>query len=337
MYKNKMPITDFLELFNSIEAPTIGSSHIVTLPIPSFVRFRIGKDYFGRPVFLLPSMKNDSQRANSIIKLEYVTIEYDTECSIVDLLEGVRNVQFTIITCTSHDSIMHTYFLRIILMVVSCLGPNPKQVEILENITKVVELFRSVSQPPQKSIQGLWGEIFVISLASQAQIILEAWHRRPSDIHDFCLDAESIEVKSTSIGVRKHHFSLHQIRPVGSSRVFIASVVVISDQSGSTVEEMSSKIISNIANYPHLQLKLENGIAKVLGNNWRIATRTRFSIEQAKKSLRFYEASEIPSIEIESIPANITDVHFQVDLSAIPQLDLKRQKGKSKLLSLFAH
>lgn len=63
------------------------------------------------------------------------------------------------------------------------------------------------------SIQGLWAELFVISIASNPEYLLKAWHSSLNDVYDFNDGIDKIEVKSTSKSHRIHKFSYDQLSP----------------------------------------------------------------------------------------------------------------------------
>ena len=62
-------------------------------------------------------------------------------------------------------------------------------------------------------------------------------------------------------------------------------------------------------------------VTGILGSSWRQAERTAFNPRQALRSLRFYEAVQVPGIQATAIPLEISDVRFRVDLSSVTPLE----------------
>ena len=91
---------------------------------------------------------------------------------------------------------------------------------------RLIELFRAMTTPSRKSVQGLWAELFLIAQSRQPTILVDAWHMLPEDRYDFAMDDQRIEVKSFSGSLRQHHFSLEQLQPPEGVKTLIASMLV---------------------------------------------------------------------------------------------------------------
>jgi hypothetical protein len=77
---------------------------------------------------------------------------------------------------------------------------------------------------------------------------------------------------------------------------------------------------SRVAGYPGLLLRIDQVVTLTLGNDWRQADEERFDRELAEGSLAFFEPAAIPRVD-QALPAAVTDVHFQVDLTGVPPID----------------
>ena len=176
-------------------------------------------------------------------------------------------------------------------------------------------------------MQGLWAELLVIAFATDPISLIKAWHRSPEDKYDFSSENQRIEIKSATSSVRKHHFSLEQLNPPSGVDVLVASMFVERVGSGTSLIDLVEIVREKINKEPELLLYLEQIVGATLGNKWRLATKDRFDLKLAKKSLSFYAVKDIPSINSE-LPKEITDVHFRVDVTNSPAINKKILKKK---------
>lgn len=155
-------------------------------------------------------------------------------------------------------------------IVLEKLGDFPSQQDLLNEIQKLVELFRRFSRPPIKTIQGLWAELFVIEHSSNPSYLVKSWHTTTSDIFDFNDGTDKLEVKSTSRINRVHRFSHNQLTPNESSIVVIASLCVQQSGVGKTVLDLMDAIEPNLEN-AELRFQLADMISKTLGSDFEKA------------------------------------------------------------------
>lgn len=57
---------------------------------------------------------------------------------------------------------LQSYFLGITESLLQSLSQKPTQKEVFETFRNFVEIFRSLSDNPSKTLQGLWAELFLI-------------------------------------------------------------------------------------------------------------------------------------------------------------------------------
>ena len=82
----------------------------------------------------------------------------------------------------------------------------------------------------KKQFKAYGRSLFVISIASNPEYLLKAWHSSLNDVYDFNDGIDKIEVKSTSKSHRIHKFSYDQLSPTENTNLIISSIFVI--QSG---------------------------------------------------------------------------------------------------------
>ena len=301
--------------------------------IPGYKKHRLAKDVNGYPCLLIAT--KDSARNRPIpVKLEHLRVLYDVDCRINHngLLEENR---FTVICCTDQDSQMQDYFLRISGTIISAVGNAPTHAKVSKAVDNLVELFRVIMESPKKSVQGLWAELLIIALSKNPTELVEAWHHSPNDKYDFSLGNQRVEVKSCTSKLRQHHFSLEQLRPINDIEVLVASILVERSATGTSLAELADKIRSKLSKQPELLLYLDQIIGVTLGNGWKSASEDRFDLQLGKKSLQFFLSKEIPCVEAK-LPKQVSDVHFKVDFTDIPNKDKKSLIKQGQLFEAVA-
>lgn len=308
---------DVIKIFDSLPRP---ESRENTLSFSAVqlegTSHRIGKDSAGWPVLLVGS---SSVQKGAPIRLEHLEVQHGAHCRVTNG-KHVEEGTYTVIRCIEADAELSHYFLHTVLLLIKLLGPNPTTSEISRTITYLVELFRALTQPPTKSINGLWGELFVIRNSRDPKSLMSAWHAVSEEKYDFSSGSQRLEVKSTSQRQRTHHFSLEQLSPPSGCTVVIASVFVERNGGGTSLEELVAEIFMSITDAPDLQERLYRVVGTTLGNSLRQGYSSRFDRELAASSLQFFDGAVIPKIDQNLLPSGISDVHFKADISNCPPL-----------------
>jgi hypothetical protein len=208
------------------------------------------------------------------------------------------------------------HFLRIGGTLLDVLGAEPGLEQVEEGISAFTELFRALSQPSRKSVQGLWGELFVAARATDSLTMVESWHVTPEDRYDFNAGHVRIEVKSVGGRIRKHRFSLEQLQPPRGTCLLIASLYAEQAGGGLSLQELMDELSVRLDGRPDLRLRVGQVVARTMGRELPAALDARFDAELASESLRFYLHDVIPIIE--SVPAEVTNVEFTAELTYVP-------------------
>ena len=228
----------------------------------------------------------------------------------------------TIVSLKTTNIDFQRYFIEVVCLMLKQMPNNPTQKQIKTEIQKLVELFSRFTQPPKKTIQGLWAELLIIDQAKKPEYLIQSWHSFSEDKFDFNDGHDKIEVKSTSQLRRVHHFAYEQLNPNKNSNLIIASVFVIQTGKGKSIFDLKESIFKKVTNL-QLQLKLNEVIFQTLGNDFEKIFDVYYDYQQAIDTLEFYDGKDIPNIKKEQIPAEITNVHFDCDLSEISTLKNK--------------
>ena len=323
------PFPDLVQLFDGLPTPTadVGLGRFCALPVPGHPLCAVGKDISGNPVLLIEA---DNAQPGTVppLVLEHLAVIHMVTCRVQNPHLATNDRTLSVIRCTGADRALHEYFLRSLHPVVVSLPPKPSRQQISDAIERLVDLFRQMTEAPRKTVAGLWAELFVIAQAHDPAKLLSSWHAMPEDRFDFALGIDRVDVKSASGGVRMHHFSLEQLRPAEPSRVVIVSLLIERMEGGTSVNDLVDTIRGKIAD-PNLLIRLDSVVAQTLGQDWRAGQQVRFDLQQAVHSLRFVEASAIPSVSV-PVPTEVSAVHFRVDLTQHPLLfpDVLMQEGE---------
>lgn len=311
-----MASVDLLQLFQSLVLPIAAASgnDLSAVPIPSAESHRLAKDANGSPCLLI---RQSPQRATSApIRLENLLISFDVPCTIVNPGREPERDTFTIIRCTASNPALFPHFLKILSPLIAVLGPTPTRAAVRRAISGLVELFQALAAPAKKTIQGVWAELLVIRLASDPQVIAAAWHSDPRERFDFAAGPQRIEVKSSSLRRRAHHFSLAQLTPPQGTRVLVASLFVERSGGGTSVQSLFESVRVLLASSAELTARFDATFYTSLGSGWAEAMNEAFDWELARESLAFFDSVEIPTVAI-PIPTMVTDVRFFSDLTSL--------------------
>lgn len=308
---------NLIEIFDSLKKPesTKGILSFTAVQLESTTH-RIGKDSCGWPALLL---KSSSEQRGAQIRLEHLDIQHFIRCRITNTDGSSEEGRYSVIRCTEADNELAHYFLYMITPILKLLGRTPTFSEISRVIAYLVELFHALTQPPIKSVSGLWAELFVIQNSDDIKVLTGAWHATPEEKYDFSSGSQRIEVKSTSQRDRTHHFSLEQLIPPIGCKVVVASLFVERNGGGTSVSDLLEEIKGNLMDEPDLQERLNRVTALTLGKTLREGYASCFDRELALESLQFFNATDVPKI-VEPLPKEISDVHFKSDLSKCKNL-----------------
>jgi hypothetical protein len=232
---------------------------------------------------------------------------------------GGRTVEgiFTLITYTGTQPPIRSLFLRVLAEVLETLGDECSTSELCGRFEALVSLFAALVRPQRKTIQGLWAEMLVISVASEPSVLVNAWHSEPTDRYDFNSGSERIEVKSAFGSVRRHHFGLVQLTPPSGTRAIVASVLVQRSAGGTSIQDLWRRIRDQVRSSGESALRVDQVVSESLGDGLVAALDTAYDEESAAESISFISVEDVPRVPGPLSPA-ISDVHFSVDLSGVP-------------------
>ena len=266
------------------------------------------------------------------IELEYVKIQFHLQVKI-KTDNRLKTETVSIIECKNSDDWLVDTFLELVSMVL--LGTDTAEPTTINRcLQDLINLFRSLTQISSKSVQGLWGELFVISQSLDPAVSVLSWHSTPNDRYDFAKLEERIEVKTTT-GIRRHSFAHEQISINPGLQVFIASLVLNQDADGVSCAGLIENILPRLKSAESRQSLISKSV-RTLGLDWRSQDSLKFDTESAKITLKWYDVADIPKIP-NPLPAHIYALKYQCDLQTTAELSLDELRKKGPLMINFSH
>ena len=310
-------MTSLDELFHSLTQPDPGGAHtrFAVVPITDELRQLVGKDQNGFPAILVDASGN-SGNTPLRVELEHLTVLPDVRCE-VEFPDGQHRVGSYTLIRYAGDEELQTLFLRLVNGLLQQINPASERTDLAHLVVKLVDLFRALTVPPRKSVQGLWAELFLIAESRNPIVLLEAWHADPAEVYDFSREHQRLDVKSSSQRARIHSATLDQLYPPVGTVGVIVSVVAQRAAGGGTVDELAEEIIARCVNRPDLQMKARAIVTETLGTDWRLGARTRFDRDEAVLSCAMFLCEDVPRIALAAVPAGISRIRFDVRLDDV--------------------
>ncbi|PIP77659.1 MAG: hypothetical protein COW85_07825 [Ignavibacteria bacterium CG22_combo_CG10-13_8_21_14_all_37_15] len=304
-----IPQTENSKLFN---ATALNNFHFA----------KIGVNYLGFPVVLISSKFDQTYLSQKNIKLKYIELTHNLECKVSE--NGKSKIDnYSVIIFKSNEERLQNYFLGIAISLLNLLSKKPTQKEVFETFKNFIEIFRSLTETPTKTIQGLWSELILIEQSKNPETLINYWHNIPEEKFDFNADIQKIEVKSSSNLERVHIFTAEQLNPSNESQVIIASIFTKQVSNGLNILELLDKIDNRITEN-ELKDKIYRIVSKTLGNTFEQTTKIKYDYDLAKNSIRFYRHQDISKVERINIPERVSAVKFKSDLTNVKPTDLTK-------------
>ena len=290
---------------------------------------KLGCSADGFPVFFI---KCSDEAFSADIKLALFSVIHNRVCDIIDRTTGEQETgKFSVLQMSSHEQELQRYFLEVILLLLLKLPNEPGVWELDSNIRSIIALFTSAKQPSQEMIRGLFAELLTIYLSNDPHYMLKAWHVTPQDKFDFNDGIDKIEVKSYTGEVRKHTFSAEQLHVTGDSKMAVASTHIIPCGIGISVNDLVDEISLKVQNDHELLLHLREIVASTVGAFISEISSYKYDLSTAKDFFAIYDYNTIPKIDTNTIPHEVSNVHYTVDFSSL--VTMEPSEETSKLIS----
>jgi len=323
---------NLIELYDTLSLPENDNKVFNAIPIPEYQNFRIAIDFEGNAVLLLSVSKRIKDLSLKNFRLKYLQLEQNLECRIYENDSFILQT-FTVVTFRCSDRNLQEYFLRISETLVSTIGQKPTQQQVINSLKKFVEVFKTLTDSPTNTINGLWAELFLIENSSNPKSVINYWHNLPEEKFDFNAGLERIEVKSSSNFERKHIFSAEQLNPPSDTQVLIASIFLKQHNSGMNIQQLLESISKKVNYDFETADKLNSIVFRTLGSSLEHSIGIKFDYAIALQSLQFYRHKDIHKIEEIHIGNNVSEVKYKSDLTNISPVEVGKLKDKKILFS----
>jgi hypothetical protein len=305
---------DLRNLYNSLSGPptySVSELQFTGTAIPNSLH-HIAKDAEGQPVILF-KVRQSSVRPASIL-LRNLQIDHELRCRVRPR-DGTETVNtFSIVRCLSTAEPLQKTFFDLISVLLLQLSNQPTSRELSELFDRVSALFLALERPASRSVQGLWGELFLINRSKDARLFVESWHIEAAEHYDFAREHHRLEVKTCGDRSRTHHFSYEQVYPPPGIWVGVASMFTEKTSAGASLGELWDQARNLVSNNSMLRLKVDQVCMQSLGDSWEGARDVRFDSTLAAQSLAFYHIEDIPRIPT-PLPVGVSTVRFCSNLS----------------------
>ena len=143
------------------------------------------------------------------------------------------------------------------------------------------------------TITGLLGEVLIILAASDPALAVKFWHSNIDDKFDFSGSNFRLEVKATSSNTRSHHFSSFQIPGNVPEKTYVASVLIVRVESGTSISEITKKLRDKLG--LNEQVKLQETIQSTLGVPVELISDYQIDLPATLEGIRILSSIDVPS------------------------------------------
>ena len=286
--------------------------------LPGNSSFFVGIDNNNCIVFLIKPKDNSTPKQPNSSRGKFLDVIFDTECEI-ETPNGTVKDNFTILSLKSNEELMERIFLNVCSDLSELLGDNPEYIDVINIVNSLRDMFSKILRGSKKEETGLWGELFIIYISLDKELLIDSWHINPRDTFDFNDGNTKLEVKTTTRNERIHAIKLNQIVKSIESGSLICSIMTSQIELGVSVLDLVEKISSKV-NITYKQ-KLMEKVFESAGENFNRFVH-KFDLETAKISYKFYDANKIPSVDQEYISKEVSNVKFDVSLENVFNKDI---------------
>jgi hypothetical protein len=323
---------DLEAAFDIVTAPEgqHGPPLYAVTPISGFQSYLVGKDQESFAC-LLVATADDTTTVQAPIRLEAIDVQFDLRCHLRTVGHPPREGVFTVIRCRSSDRETVRYFLSVCQTVVKMLGDRPQRRAVASAVNRLVAIFRPAQSLPARAVNGLFGELYVISRSCNPAKAVAAWRIGETARFDFTSGDARLDVKVSGGRLRTHVFSYEQCNPPPGTFGVVASLLAERIAAGVSIKSLIERIERQLGGDANLILKVHEVVVATLGSSLIDALSATFDVRLAESSLRFFRVSDVPAVRGTLAPG-VSDVHFSSDLSALAAASLVSLIGQCPTL-----
>jgi len=143
------------------------------------------------------------------------------------------------------------------------------------------------------TITGLLGELLIVAISKNPSFAVSFWHSNIDDKFDFSGSNFRLEVKSTSTGVRSHHFSSHQIPGIVPEKTFVASVQIVRVENGASLSDILASLSLKLDGDEFA--KVTEIINRTLGVPADLVHDYQIDLEASRLGIKLLKGADVPS------------------------------------------
>lgn len=311
------------ELASILEALAIPSADqgraplFAVKPVPGYQTYFLGKDSNGKAC-LLVGTSDACGRVQPPIQLETLDAQFELGCRVTKPSGDSNEGRFTVVRCRSSEHETIRYFLSVCNIIIHHLGDAPSRSALASAIQRLVSIFQSMRRPPVRSLNGLFGELFLISRSRNPARAVAAWRTSNNARFDFSVGDIRLDVKTCAGRLRQHTFTFDQCNPPSGTQAVVASLMVEQVPNGTTLADLIVMIEYQVG-VEDLLLKLHALVAATMGTSLASSLDVPFDHRVAESTLRFFDLRAIPAVRGKQSPG-VSDVRFISNLSGCDPL-----------------
>ncbi|WP_417832859.1 PD-(D/E)XK motif protein [Terasakiella sp.] len=312
---------DPYNIFQKLKDTGHSANSLITVKdIPGFQQHKIGISKSGLPMFFIATQDKDGSALD--INLNLIKVQFQKVCELYNQKGEIQKGVYSIVSLQTDTDALIRYFIHTVFYLIKQLGDTPSFVQIKIELNNLVNLFRKLNKPSKNSIQGLWTELLFIEQANAPEYLINSWHKSKTDRYDFNDGIDKIEIKSTSKAERIHRFSNNQLASVKNTLVIIGSTYTIETGNGINANDLIESIFAKISDQLYIR-KVNEIVADTMGDKIDQIYEFFFDYNFAINSIMYYNVTDIPTIDCNSIPSEITNLKFDCNLTKVKGIDEK--------------
>ena len=312
-------MADLFKIFKGLrENSSVDEDTVLVDRIPNRMNHKIGVSKDGFPLFFIAT-KDTSNNAMDI-NLKLIQVAFQKNCELISKEGDKSDGVYTIVSLKSDSEDIVKYFVNTLHYLINQLDLTPSFAQIKAELNNLVNLFRSLSKPAKKTIQGLWAELLFINQSNDIEYVIKGWHQGKNDRYDFNDGIDKVEIKSTSKNDRVHRFSLSQLQEIKNTVVIIGSTFTVETGQGMSANDLIECIKEKVSD-PSLMLKIHNTVADTMGDELERIFDIYFDYSLALNSILYFDIRDIPKISSDGLANQITNVKYDCNLSNIDSID----------------
>lgn len=213
-------------------------------------------------------------------------------------------------------------FLDIFIRLTDTISSELSDSELLSYFLNLKDLFSNETKKSIKELQGLYGELYAMVYLKEKQQINIAQFYQSEDKRKFDFSVnenKKIEVKTTTLPARIHHFKLDQLNVLRYD-ILVVSIMLQKDDGGLSLNSLIEKAKLLFSNNLKLLIHIENMVKNV---DVDVLETLKYNKAFIDGNIRFVKAVDIPRIQ-EKTMDGVFNVEFDSDLSSMNSLEASK-------------